>query len=138
MARDEKCITSRALYLLGQPLVERLIEWRDSEHNQTQEPLGLNTIEFSTDFKEIRIVNASANEKQNIADWGNIIITALGHSTVRDKNIASIAQQCIKGEITSLEQLHLLLERSVSSFIYKLILTIIATAFIIMAIIRFF
>ncbi len=132
LARGEKSISPRALYLLQQPLVEALIKWRDS--GSEGHCLTEKSIEISSDGKHIRLVDASPDETDNIARYGGILLSALNHSTLRDKRLRRIAEQCAAGEVSHLETLHLMLERMVSSTIYRLLLAIILTGFAILAI----
>ena len=132
LARGERSISPRALYGLQQPLVEVLIEWRD--HGNTGRQLTERSIEISTDGRHIKLLDASGDEAQNIADYGNILLNALHHSTLSDKRLLRIATQCASGEVANLETLHLMLERMVSSTIYKLLLAIIITGIVLLAI----
>ena len=132
MSRGEKSISPRDLYLLQQPLVEALIEWRDS--GSTGQQLTEQSIMIEIDEKHIKILDASSDEAQNIASYGNILLSAIDHSTLHDKRLRRIAEQCASGEVANLETLHLMLERMVSSTIYKLLLVVIITGIAILAI----
>lgn len=132
MSRGEKSISPRDLYLLQQPLVEALIEWRDS--GSTGQQLTEQSIMIDIDEKHIKILDASSDEAQNIASYGNILLSAIDHSTLHDKRLRRIAEQCASGEVANLETLHLMLERMVSSTIYKLLLVVIITGIAILAI----
>lgn len=132
VARGEKSISPRALYRLQQPLVEALIEWRDSGSNGSQ--LTARSIEMSSDGRHIRVVDASSDELHNIVSYGRIMLTALDHSTLRDKRLRRIAERCSAGEVASLEALHLMLERMVSASIYRILLAIIIAGLAILAI----
>lgn len=132
MSRGEKSISPRDLYLLQQPLVEALIEWRDS--GSTGQQLTEQSIMIDIDEKHIKLLDASSDEAQNIASYGNILLSAIDHSTLHDKRLRRIAEQCASGEVANLETLHLMLERMVSSTIYKLLLVVIITGIAILAI----
>lgn len=132
LARGDKSISPRALYLLQQPLVEELIKWRDSD--MTGHRLTTQSIEISDQGKQVRILDASSDENNNIVDYGNILLNAIDHSTLRDKRLRDIAQQCADGQVANLETLHLMLERMVSSSIYKILLAVIIAGIAIMAI----
>jgi len=132
MSRGEKSISPRDLYLLQQPLVEALIEWRDS--GSTGQQLTEQSIMIDIDEKQIKLLDASSDEAQNIASYGNILLSAIDHSTLHDKRLRRIAEQCASGEVANLETLHLMLERMVSSTIYKLLLIVIITGIAILAI----
>ena len=132
LARGEKSISPRALYRLQQPLVEALIEWRDSE--STGQQLVPESIVLSEDFKRIKLLDASSDEVENIVNYGNILLTSIDHSTLHDKRLRRIATQCARGEVANLETLHLLLERMVSSTIYKFLLVILFIGLAILAI----
>lgn len=132
LARGEKSISPRALYQLQQPLVEELIQWRDS--GSTGQQLTAESIMLSQDLKHIKLLGASSNEAENIASYGSILLAAIEHSTLRDKRLRRIAEQCALGEVANLETLHLMLERIVSSSIYRLLLAIIITGIAILAI----
>ena len=132
LARGEKSISPRALYQLQQPLVEELIQWRDS--GSTGQQLTAESIMLSQDFKHIKLLGASSNEAENIASYGSILLAAIENSTLRDKRLRRIAEQCALGEVANLETLHLMLERIVSSSIYRLLLAIIITGIAILAI----
>lgn len=132
MSRGEKSISPRDLYLLQQPLVEALIEWRDS--GSTGQQLTEQSIMIDIDEKQIKLLDASSDEAQNIASYGNILLSAIDHSTLHDKRLQRIAEQCASGEVANLETLHLMLERMVSSTIYKLLLVVIITGIAILAI----
>ena len=135
MARDEKSISSRALYLLQQPLVEQLIAMRDN--NGGGSDLTLSSVEIDEKHKAVRVTSACSDETRCIMAYGNLLLTALGHSNYGNKRLRSIAHWCSQGEIDSLEQVHLLLERMVSRSIYKMILAIIAIALTIMALVHY-
>lgn len=132
VSRGEKSISPRALYSLLQPLVEALIEWRDS--GLTGHSLNLQSIELSSDGKHVRIVDASSDEAQNIINYGHVLRYVIPFSTLSSKRLATIAQQCCHGKVANLETLHLMLERMVSSTIYKILLAILITGFAILAI----
>ena len=132
MARGEKSISPRALYLLQQPLVEALLEWRDSD--KTGQQLTAQSIEISSQGKQVKILDASGDEEQNIIDYGNILLSAIDHSTLHDKRLRRSAEQCSNGEVANLETLHLMLERMVSSTIYKFLIAIIVIGLVILAI----
>lgn len=132
LARGEKSISPRALYQLQQPLVEALIEWRDS--GGAGQRLTAQSITLSQDFKQIKLLDASCDEAENIASYGTILLTAIDHSTLRDKRLRCIAGQCVNGEVANLETLHLMLERMVSGTIYRLLLVIIIAGIAILAI----
>ena len=135
LARGEKSISPRALYRLQQPLVEALIEWREgSGDDDGSGQLTPQSIEISCDEKHINLLAASSNEAKNIISYGHILLTALDHSTLRDKRLWRIAEQCASGEVANLETLHLMLERMVSSTIYRLLLAVILTGIAILAI----
>ncbi len=131
LARGDKSISPRALYNLQQPLVEALMEWRDS--GSTGQQLSAQTVELSNDGKHIRLVDASSLEKENIASYGRLLLTAIDHSTLRDKRLRHIAEQCASSHVANLETVHLLLERMVSSTIYRLLLAIIIAGCAILA-----
>ena len=131
LARGEKSVSPRALYQLQQPLVEALIEWRDS--GGTGQRLTEQSVEISGDGKHIRILDADSDEAENIIGYGTILLTAIDHSTLRDKRLRRIAEQCARGEVANLETLHLMLERMVSSTIYRLLLAIIIAGIAILA-----
>lgn len=132
LARGEKSISPRALYQLQQPLVEELIQWRDS--GSTGQQLTAESIVLSQDLKHIKLFSASSDEAENIASYGILLLAAIEHSTLRDKRLRRIAEQCARGEVANLETLHLMLERMVSSSIYKVLLAIIVTGIAILAI----
>ena len=131
MARGEKSVSPRALYQLQQPLVEALIEWRDSDG--AGQRLTARSVTLSQDFKHIKLIDASRDEAENIADYGNILLAAIDHSTFGGKRLRRIARQCARGEVVNLETLHLMLERMVSSTIYRLLLAVIITGITILA-----
>ena len=67
MAREERKIPSRALYLLQQPLVEQLIsETCSKEDGGSDGKLSAATVGFTLDFKQIVVLSASSNEKENV------------------------------------------------------------------------
>lgn len=132
LAREEKSISPRALYLLQQPLVEELIQWRDT--GKTGQQLTAQSIEISDQGKQVKILDANSDESKNIVDYGNILLNVIDHSTLHDKRLRNIAQQCANGEVANLETLHLMLERMVSSSIYKILLAVIIVGIAIMAI----
>ena len=132
MARGEKSISPRALYLLQQPLVEELIQWRDS--GNTGHQFTTASIEISSDEKHVKLLEASSDETENIVAYGNILMQAIDRSTLHDKRLRRIASECASGQVANLETLHLLLERMVSSTIYKFLLAIILTGLAVLAI----
>lgn len=135
LARDGNKISPRALYMLMQPLVEAIIEWRDTSTPLAQGTLNEDTIAFSLGYKQVCVLAASSSEQENIASWGKVwlnIITTHG----KEKGLEKIARQCITGEISTLEELHLVLERRVNKFIYKLIIAIILACLAIMATVK--
>ncbi len=134
LARGEKSVSPRALYQLQQPLVEAMIEWRDSKNSGEQ--LSEQSVEISSDGKHIRLVDASSDEGENIACYGTLLLTALDHSTLRDKRLRRIAEQCAAGEVANLETLHLMLERMVSSTIYWLLLAIVLAGLALLALVK--
>ena len=135
LARGENSISPRALHLLQHPLLEELIAMRDSGTTAVG-TLSESSVELSEDFKDVRITSVSPSEAQNIESYGALLMKAIGHSKSRNKSLMAIAEQCRNGEIDSLEQVHLLVERMVSSTIYKIIIAIILTGLAIIAAIQ--
>ena len=138
MSRGENSISSRDLYVLQQPLVEQLIEWRDNDNGDNNSTLTVDSILLSNDGKHVKITNASSDEVANIVSYGYILLSIIDHSTLHDKRLINIAQQCADGDVGNLETLHLMLERMVSSTIYKLLLAIIIIGLTILAIFQIF
>ncbi len=137
MAREERKIPSRALYLLQQPLVEQLIsETCSKEDGGSDGKLSAATVGFTLDFKQIVVLSASSNEKENVIGWGKMWLDIIGKTRHRYP-LKRIAQRCASGEIETLGELHLLLERMVSRFIYKLLLVIIIAGLAVMALLQF-
>lgn len=136
ITRDGQKIPSRVLYLLKQPLVEALIDRRDNGENQEDGILSAETIAFSDDYKSVSVVSASHDEQLNIEAWGALwleLIEKMPHL----KYVKNLAMQCFNNEVTSLEDLHLRLERIVSKSIYKMLLVIITMGLAVMAAIHY-
>lgn len=136
LSRGEK-VSPRVLYKLLHPLVEQLIEIRDSDNMSKNGQLTPKSIIFSSDYKNVEVFSASANEQKNIKDWGDIILKVINQVGYNDKRLNLIAGDCITGNIDSLEELHLQLERRINRSIYKLIIAIVLFGLAIMAIINF-
>ncbi len=136
LSRGEK-VSPRVLYKLLHPLVEQLIEIRDSDNISKNGQLTPKSIIFTSDYKKIEVFSASANEQKNIKDWGDIILKVISEVGYNDKRLNMIAGDCITGKIDSLEELHLQLERRINRSIYKLIIAIVLLGLAIMAIINF-
>lgn len=136
LSRGEK-VSPRVLYKLLHPLVEQLIEIRDSDNILKNGQLTPKSIIFTSDYKKIEVFSASANEQKNIKDWGDIILKVISQVGYNDKRLNMIAGDCITGKIDSLEELHLQLERRINRSIYKLIIAIVLLGLAIMAIINF-
>ena len=136
ITRDGQKIPSRVLYLLKQPLVEALIDRRDNGENQEDGTLSAETIAFSDGYKSVSVVSASHDEQLNIEAWG-ILWLELIEKMPHLKYVKSLARQCVNNQVTSLEDLHLRLERIVSKSIYKMLLVIIATGLAVMAAIHY-
>ena len=136
LSRGEK-VSPRVLYKLLHPLVEQLIEIRDSDNISKNGQLTPKSIIFTSDYKKIEVFSASINEQNNIKDWGDIILKVISQVGYNDKRLNMIAGDCITGKIDSLEELHLQLERRINRSIYKLIIAIVLLGLAIMAIINF-
>ena len=136
LSRGEK-VSPRVLYKLLHPLVEQLIEIRNSDNISKNGQLTPKSIIFTSDYKKIEVFSASANEQKNIKDWGDIILKVISQVGYNDKRLNMIAGDCITGKIDSLEELHLQLERRINRSIYKLIIAIVLLGLAIMAIINF-
>lgn len=136
LSRGEK-VSPRVLYKLLHPLVEQLIEMRDSGNVSNNGQLTTKSIIFSPDYKNVEVFSVSANEQKNIKDWGDIILKVISQVGYNDKRLNMIAGDCITGKIDSLEELHLQLERRINRSIYKLIIAIVLLGLAIMAIINF-
>ena len=135
LARGEYS-SSRVLYALMHPLVEHLIEMQnDSEKRQGA--LTIDSISFSPNLKQIFVTSASDNESENVRNWGNLILIVLEKVNHRDKMLRNIAARCSDGEIATLGELHLQLERRISYAIYHILLFIIILGLIVMGIIHF-
>ncbi len=135
LARGEYS-SSRVLYALMHPLVEHLIEM----HNDSETRDGALTIDyiyFSPNLKKIVVTSASDNESENVRNWGNLILIVLETVNHRDKMLRNIAARCSDGEIATLGELHLQLERRISYAIYHILLFIIILGLIVMGIIHF-
>ena len=136
LSRGEK-VSPRVLYKLLHPLVEQLIEIRNSDNISKNGQLTSKSIIFTSDYKNIEVFSASVNEQKNIKDWGDIILKVISQVGYNDKRLNMIAGDCITGKIDSLEELHLQLERRINRSIYKLIIAIVLLGLAIMAIINF-
>lgn len=130
-------ISPRVLYLLLHPLVECLMELRDNANVDEKWQLSTDSIVFSTDFKAIKVLKAG-NEVDNIINWGHIILTVVNRVGYNDRRLKAIATDCVEGNIGTLEELHLILERRVSRSIYYFLIFIVLMGLAIMAIMNFF
>lgn len=83
------------------------------------------------------MMSASTSEQLNIKDWGEIILQVIDHAGYTDKRLAALATSCVAGQVDSLEQLHLMLERRVNHSIYILLIIIVVAGLAIMAIMNF-
>ena len=135
LSRGEK-LSPRVLYLLMHPLVELLMAWRENEEHEN-ERLNEDSIVFSSDFNEIAVTSASDDESVNLQDWGRILSKVLQHISYHDKRLEKIASSCVNGKITSLDELHLQLERRVNHSIYKIIIAVIFIGLLLMAILKY-
>lgn len=124
--------SSRVLYALLHPLVEQLMTIQDSDH-QENGSLTIDSIYLSPNMKDVDVRSASASESKNVSDWGTIVLDVMKQINSNDKKLAKIANDCLTGEITTLSQLHLLLERRVSHAIYIILLIIIISGLALLA-----
>ena len=132
ISRGENSLPLRALKLLRQPLVEELIRYQTSHAGSHEGSLTCKTVELSEDFTLVRVTDASSNEELNVKAWGALLLEAIGHSKRGDKKLEAIAHECLKGNFSTLEEIHLAIERMVSSRIYLLLLAIIAAGLALM------
>ena len=135
LARGEYS-SSRVLYALMHPLVEHLIEMQNDSETRDG-ALTIDSIYFSPNLKKIVVTSASDNESENVINWGNLILIVLETVNHRDKMLRNIAARCSDGEIATLGELHLQLERRISYAIYHILLFIIILGLIVMGIIHF-
>lgn len=135
LARGEYS-SSRVLYALMHPLVEHLIEMQNDSETRDG-ALTIDSIYFSPNLKKIFVTSASDNESENVRNWGNLILIVLETVNHRDKMLRNIAARCSDGEIATLGELHLQLERRISYAIYHILLFIIILGLIVMGIIHF-
>lgn len=135
LARGEYS-SSRVLYALMHPLVEHLIEMQNDSETRDG-ALTIDSIYFSPNLKKIFVTSASDNESENVRNWGNLILIVLEKVNHRDKMLRNIAARCSDGEIATLGELHLQLERRISYAIYHILLFIIILGLIVMGIIHF-
>lgn len=124
--------SSRVFYALLHPLVEQLMTIQYSDH-QENGSLTIDSIYLSPNMKEVDVRSASASESKNVSDWGAIVLDVMKQINSNDKKLAKIANDCLTGEITTLSQLHLLLERRVSHAIYIILLIIIISGLALLA-----
>lgn len=135
LARGEYS-SSRVLYALMHPLVEHLIEMQNDSETRDG-ALTIDSIYFSPNLKKIFVTSASDNESENVRNWGNLILIVLETVNHRNKMLRNIAARCSDGEIATLGELHLQLERRISYAIYHILLFIIILGLIVMGIIHF-
>lgn len=135
LARGEYS-SSRVLYALMHPLVEHLIEMQNDSETRDG-ALTIDSIYFSPNLKQIVVTSTSDNESENVRNWGIIISRVIGLLHHRDKRLLNIAARCSDGEIATLGELHLQLERRISYAIYHILLFIIILGLIVMGIIHF-
>lgn len=131
-SRGDRNLSPHALKALRQPLVEELIRFQTQEAKSHNGQLTSNTVELSKDFTQVRVTHASSSEQQNVKAYGALLLEALAHSKRSDKKLEAIAHECINGNLSTLAQVHLAIERMVSSRIYILLLAIIAAGLAIM------
>lgn len=136
LSRGEK-VSPRVLYNLMHPLVEFLIEVRDSDNQLENGRLTHDDILFSHDYNNFIVLNSSNDEERIIKDWGNIILKVSDSVGYNDKRLKTIGNECVDGKITSLEDLHLQLERRINRSIYKWLIVIILLGLAVMAIMHF-
>lgn len=137
LARGGK-ISPRVFYLLMHPLVEQLIEHEstsDLSKDDINSHLTADDIAFSPTLDQVVVMRSSDDEGDNVRQWGNIMLAALERVGYHDKRLQALATRCACGEVTTLSELHLLLERRVNRSIYKFLLIIIAVGLSIMAIV---
>jgi hypothetical protein len=115
------------------PLVERLMEESELEKGKLSEQ----SILFTDDYNEFKITSASENEEENVKAWGEIILKVSKQLGYKDKRLVKLATSCVEGEITTLTDLHLQLERRVNHSIYIILLAIIIFGLALMAINHF-
>ena len=125
--------SSRVLYALLHPLVEQLMAKSQDSENHGNGALTIDSIYLSPDMNEVDVRSASTSESKNVSDWGAIVLTVMKKINSNDKKLTKIANECLNGEITTLSQLHLMLERRVSHAIYIILLIIIISGLAILA-----
>ena len=83
---------------------------------------------FSDDFSQLHITPHDAStldERGAIAAYGDVLLNCIIASPHHPKRLLAIAHDCIDGRMTSLDDLHLQLERRLSNTIYVPIILII-------------
>ena len=125
--------SSRVLYALLHPLVEQLMSKTCDDDSQDNGTLTIDSIYLSPSMNEVDVRSASTSESRNVSDWGAIILDVMKQINSNDKKLAKIANDCLTGEITTLSQLHLMLERRVSHAIYIILLIIIISGLALLA-----
>ena len=115
---DKRNVNARVMALLQQRAVPALIEARNRGEEGT---LSENSFIFSSDCRKIEMVVPDAEhatEQEVVAQFGEVLLNAIIASPHHPKRLIALAQQCIRGEITHLDDLDLRLERRLSNTIY--------------------
>ena len=124
---DKRNVNTRVMALLQQRAVAAIIEARENGETGT---VTENSFIFSSDCRKIEMVVPSAGaatEREVVAAFGEVLLHAILASPHHPKRLLAIAQQCIRGEITDLDDLDLRLERRLSTTIYLPLSAIILT-----------
>ena len=132
ITRGDGNLSPRVLYLLGQPLLEKIID-----HMATATKLSGNinehTVMIDDGGNNVQVTAASPIEQENIAAYGTLLLTALDHSRGRHRRLRNIASRCRDGGYSTLEEVHLDMERHISATIYVIIIACVVAGLALLA-----
>lgn len=133
---EKKDISPKVLALIQQELLD------DLAHVKTGYRLTPEKIMISTDRKKVWLEKTPLEEESKVItedptlivkEYGNILLNVVEASPIPSKKLERIARNCISGELGSINEVQLAIEKRISNTLYTPILIAIAILLAILA-----
>lgn len=130
--RGESTISPRVIALLQQPLVEQLMTLT-AQDDSALAPLAT-ARDITVDGREITVQpSRRGSEEECVVAYGTMLLEVLEHTpTWRYRRLRAVAAQCAAGQLRTLAQVHLMLERNVNRVLFTLLLVVIITCLLVL------
>lgn len=121
---EQNKVTWRVLAQMQEPAVEALMKAREEGLTGS---ITNGSFVLSSDFKAVHVrpQPGHVSEAEAVAAYGNALLSCVVVYSHPPRALVTVATRCLTGQCGTLGEAHLLLERRISSHIFKLLIIVI-------------